>query len=126
MNRVTRILIVEDEYLIAMDLAATLQEHGFEAMGPVASVEEALELLESEKPNAVILDLNLRGQAATAVAGKLRELDVPFVIASAYSNLDLPRDNSLRGIVNVGKPTKSATLIKVLHRITGLQAPESI
>jgi DNA-binding response OmpR family regulator len=122
MKRLTRILIVEDEFLIGMELAATLEAHGFLVMGPVASVDEALEILQRERPDAVILDLNLRGRAATPVAGQLRALDLPFVIASAYSNTDLPRDDSLRGIANVGKPTNSATLIKILHRITDSQS----
>jgi two-component system, response regulator PdtaR len=85
---------------------------------PVASVDEALEISQRERPDAAILDLNLRGQAATPVARQFRELALPFVIASAYSNTDLPRDDSLRGIANVGKPTNIATLIQILHRIT--------
>ena len=126
MDRSRRVLVVEDEFLIAMELAATLEAHGFEVVGPVASVDEALEMLEREKPDAVVLDLNLQGRAATPVAGKLRELEVPFVIASAYSNTDLPQDNSLQGITNVGKPTKIASLVRTLHRITGLPTPEAI
>jgi DNA-binding response OmpR family regulator len=118
MKRSIRVLIVEDEFLIGMELTTTLEAHGFEVMGPVATVGGALEILQHEKPNAVILDLNLRGQAATAVAIKLRELNLPFVIASAYSNTDLPQDDSLRGIENVGKPTNGVKLIQILHRIT--------
>ena len=118
MNRLARVLVVEDEFLIAMEMAVTLEAHGFEVLGPVASVDKALEMLEREKPDAVVLDLNLQGRAATSVAGKLRELDVPFVIASAYSITDLSEDNSLRGVMNVGKPTNSATLVRVLHHIT--------
>src|SRR5689334_14482264 len=101
MKRLIRILIVEDEFLIAMELAATLEAHGFEVVGPVASVDEALEISQRERPDAAILDLNLRGQAATPVARQFRELALPFVIASAYSNTDLPRDDSLQGIANV-------------------------
>lgn len=117
MNRLARVLIVEDEFLIAMELAATLEAHGFEVLGPVASVDKALQALEGERPDAVVLDLNLQGKAATEVAGKLRELDVPFVIASAYSNTDLPRHASLLGITNVGKPTDRVTLLRILRSI---------
>jgi DNA-binding response OmpR family regulator len=117
MNRTIRILVVEDEFLIAMELAAVLEAHGFQVIGPVGTVDGALEMLRRERPDAVVLDLNLRGMAATPVAKLLRELDLPFVIASAYSNADLPRDDSLRGVVNIGKPTNSATLIQELHRI---------
>ena len=113
-----RILIVEDEFLIAMELATTLEAHGFEVMGPVANVDEAHKILEREKPNAAILDLNLQGQRATPVAAKLQELDLPFVIASAYSDGDLPQDPPLRGILSIGKPTNRATLVEILRRIT--------
>jgi two-component system, response regulator PdtaR len=119
MNRSTRILVVEDEFLIAMELTATLEAHGFVVIGPVGTVDDALELLQRERPEAVILDLNLRGRPAIPVAKLLRELDLPFVIASAYSHMDLPQNDALQGAVNVGKPTNSATLIEILHRITG-------
>jgi two-component system, response regulator PdtaR len=119
MNRSRRILVVEDEFLIAMELTATLEAHGFVVIGPVGTVDDALELLQRELPEAVILDLNLRGRPAIPVAKLLRELDLPFVIASAYSHMDLPQNDALQGAVNVGKPTNSATLIEILHRITG-------
>jgi DNA-binding NtrC family response regulator len=119
MNRSRRILVVEDEFLIAMELTATLEAHGFVVIGPVGTVDDALELLQRERPEAVILDLNLRGRPAIPVAKLLRELDLPFVIASAYSHMDLPQNDALQGAVNVGKPTNSATLIEILHRITG-------
>jgi DNA-binding response OmpR family regulator len=118
MKRIVRILVVEDEFLIAMELAAILEAHGFLVIGPAATVDDALEILRRERPDAVVLDLNLRGKTATPVARQLRELDLPFVIASAYSNRDLPSDDSLRGVANVGKPTNSATLIQELYRIT--------
>ena len=118
MKRLARVLIVEDEFLIGLERAATLELNGFLAMGPVTSVDEALQFLQRERPDAVILDLNLRGRHATPVAKALRELGLPFVIASAYSNMDLPQDDALRGVVNIGKPTNSATLIPILHRIT--------
>ncbi len=118
MNRLVRILVVEDEFLIAMELAAILELHGFEVVGPVGSVDEAREILQRERPEAVVLDLNLRGASAIPVAQLLRELELPFVIASAYSREDLPPDEALRGAVNIGKPTRSETLINVLRRIT--------
>jgi two-component system, response regulator PdtaR len=118
MKRIIRILVVEDEFLIAMELTAILEAHGFFVIGPVGTVDDALEILRRERPDAVVLELNLCGIAATPVARLLRELDLPFVIASAYSNTDLPRDDSLRGVANIGKPTNSATLIQVLQRIT--------
>jgi DNA-binding response OmpR family regulator len=117
MNRLIRILVVEDEFLIAMELAAVLEAHGFQVIAPVATVDGALEILRRERPDAVVLDLNLRGVAATPVARLLRELNLPFVIASAYSDSHMPRGDSLRGIPNIGKPTSSAALIRELQRI---------
>jgi two-component system, response regulator PdtaR len=111
------ILVVEDEYLLAMEMEAILTAHGFKVLGPVATVNGALELLKREGPDAAILDVNLRGMAVTPVARTLREINIPFVIASAYRNADLPVDEALREVVNVGKPVQVVALLEILRRL---------
>jgi len=113
------ILVVEDEFLIAMELEAILTAHGFVVIGPVATVDGALDLLKRQRPDAAVLDVNLRGTAVTPVAATLREMNVPFVIATAYRSSDLPADNALREAVIVGKPIKEAALLEILLRLIG-------
>jgi DNA-binding response OmpR family regulator len=111
------ILVVEDEFLLAMEMEAILTDQGFVVIGPAATVAGALDLLEREHPDAAVLDVNLQGIAVTPVARALREMNIPFVLASAYRRSDLPVDDVLRDAVKVGKPVKTAELIEILRRL---------
>jgi DNA-binding response OmpR family regulator len=66
------VLVVEDEFIIAMDLKFTLEEHGWRVIGPVATVAGALRLLDVERPTAALLDVNLGSELVTPVAEALR------------------------------------------------------
>ena len=79
-----RVLIVEDESLIAMDLAEMVVELGLKVLGPVATVEKALALLEQHRPCGALLDENLRGTPVTPVAEHLAQSGIPFVIVSGH------------------------------------------
>lgn len=96
------VLIVEDEFLIAMDLKQMLEEDGWRVMGPVATVQAALRLLEGELPAVALLDVNLRNERVTPVAESLKERDVPFAVASAYDKPDRIGSEVLAGAPNVG------------------------
>jgi CheY-like chemotaxis protein len=98
------VLVVEDEVLIAWDLAHRLARHGWRVRGPAATVAQALRLLgEGEPPDVALLDVNLRGELVTPVAEALRARGVPFVLASAYDPVDQVAP-ALAGVPNVGKP----------------------
>ena len=87
-----RILVVEDEYMLAEDLREELERQGAEVMGPVASVADALELLRSgPAPDMAILDINLGGEMAYPVADALRARDIPFVFATGYDAQAIPK-----------------------------------
>lgn len=111
------VLIVEDEFLIAMDLMLLFEQHGWAVLGPAATVREALRLLESELPTVAILDVTLRDGVVTLVAEALRAQNVPFVVASAYSNPQIVGGDILAGAPNVGKPTRERRLLAVLERL---------
>jgi two-component system, response regulator PdtaR len=118
-----RILIVEDEFLIAMELDSTLRSAGYEVLGPVPNVGEALGLLRAERPDAAVLDVSLAGEWVTPVAVVLRAMFVPFILTSAYGSADLHAEPVLRNAVNVGKPSRSELLLKELHDL--LRSPEA-
>jgi CheY-like chemotaxis protein len=97
------ILVVEDEYLIAMSLQDALETAGSVVVGPVPSVDRAIRTIDSESQiDAAILDVNLGGALAYSVADKLIARKIPFVFTSGYE------DNALRsrysGVKNCPKP----------------------
>src|SRR5574341_760011 len=79
-----RILIVEDEWLVAIELQALLEQQGGVVLGPVNTVARALRLLDHERPDVALLDLNLNGQRSTPVASALSVQGVPFVVVTGY------------------------------------------
>jgi CheY-like chemotaxis protein len=112
------VLVVEDEFVLAMDLELLLEGHGFRVLGPAATVAEALRLLVAATPDAALLDVNLGGEPVTPVAAALRALGVPFVLASAYDRPELAAAD-LAGATNVGKPTSDRRLLAALAQIVG-------
>ncbi len=110
------VLVVEDELLIAMDLQLMLEENGYSVIGPATSVDAALRLLEGGRPDVAVLDVNLRGQTVVPVAERLRKLQIPFVVSSAYSSFDFEGSNILDVVENVGKPIYERHLLEALGR----------
>ena len=98
-----RILVVEDEYLIAMSLQDALETAGSIVVGPAPSVDKALQTIDSESHiDAAVLDVNLGGALSYGVADKLIARKIPFIFTSGYE------DNVLRsrysGVKNCPKP----------------------
>jgi DNA-binding LytR/AlgR family response regulator len=86
------LLVVEDEYLIAADLTASLESLGVEVIGPAASVEEALSLVDnnSDRLDGAVLDINLRNERVYPVADVLAARGVPFVFTTGYDVVAVP------------------------------------
>jgi CheY-like chemotaxis protein len=79
-----RILIVEDEDIIATDLACEVLASGAEVVATVGSVDAALDIIATTHLDGVILDVDLRGQKAFLVADALAACDIPFVFETGY------------------------------------------
>ncbi|TIX85781.1 MAG: response regulator [Mesorhizobium sp.] len=112
------VLIVEDEFLIAMDLKLLLEYHGWRVMGPVATVRDALRLLEDEVPAVALLDVNLGTELVTPLAEILKARNVPFAVASAYDRPEQVGGEVLAGAPNAGKPTGERRLLAALTQLT--------
>lgn len=85
------ILVVEDEYIMAMDLHCSLEDAGATVLGPVGSVADALAILDvTADIHAAILDVNLGKETAYAIADALSARDVPFVFTTGYDKDILP------------------------------------
>ena len=79
-----RVLLVEDEAVIALDLASLLTDLGAEVIGPAHSVAKALELLNEGKVDCAVLDINLDGDPVYPVARALEMRRIPLVFVTAY------------------------------------------
>lgn len=116
-----RVLIVEDEPLVALDVEETLRGLGCEVVGPTATLGEALRLLEEEAPrlDAAVLDVNLGGHAAFPVADALVRRGVPVLFATGYS--ELPGGWTSEGgqgrTALLRKPVDRAALAAALRRL---------
>jgi len=109
-NMTGNLLIVEDEMLIAMQMSESLQDAGWTVMGPVATIEEATQLLaRSGKPDAAILDVNLDGNPVYPLAAKLQQQGVPILFCTGYETLDA--DDRFTDCEKVRKPANVAQLI---------------
>jgi CheY-like chemotaxis protein len=108
-----RILIVEDEYLVAMSLAEALQDAGSIVLGPVPSVDKAITKIESEPHiDGAVVDVNLGGVLAYPVADLLIARKIPFVFTSGYED-NLLRDRYSQ-VKNCAKPYLFAAMEEAL------------
>ena len=85
-----RVLVVEDETLIAVEIEETLRELGCVVVGAVGKLDAALRLAAEEALDAAILDVAIRGGHVFPVAERLLARGVPFVLASGYGDWALP------------------------------------
>ena len=107
-----RILIVEDEYFLAADLAEALRARGAEVIGPVGTFEEAMAAIEGGGIDSVVLDMNLRGEMSYAVAERLDSAGIPYVIATGYSAESLPE--ALRDKPRIEKPFRPERVAEMI------------
>jgi two-component sensor histidine kinase len=87
---VRRILVVEDESLVAMEIEAQLEEAGYEVIGPAATAERAMHLIAEAKPEVALVDGNLHGRRSDEVASELTKRKIPFAFATGYGRAGLP------------------------------------
>ena len=107
-----RILVVEDEYYLAEDIAAALQDAGAEVVGPFGSLRQAEAPLAAGGLDGAVLDMNLRGEPAFGLAERLQAAHVPVVIVSGYSREALPE--KLGTVPRLEKPVDSRLAVKAL------------
>jgi DNA-binding response OmpR family regulator len=118
MNRISnplhgaRLLIVEDEYLLAREMADYFESIGANIVGPVGTVERALALIASSRIQIAVLDVNLRDERVYPVADDLTSKKIPFVFASGYGS-ELEPD-VYAGVPRCIKPVELAVLAKAL------------
>jgi DNA-binding NarL/FixJ family response regulator len=108
-----RILIVEDEYFIASDLARALEQAESVVVGPVGGLAQGVALARSEALDAAILDVNLEGAMSYAIADALRVRAIPFMFLTGYDDWALPE--GYRHAPRVAKPCPTSVVMTCLH-----------
>jgi CheY-like chemotaxis protein len=111
-----RILVVEDEALVAYGLEILLAEQGYEVIGPAPSTAKALKLIAREPIDAALLDVNLGKERIDCAAEALAAAFIPFIFTTGYSGeMALPPAFRDRPVIN--KPYKPEQLWAALTQV---------
>jgi len=111
-----RVLIVEDEPLVAIDMEAVLRRAGFEIAACVGSLDKALDALNNGDCDIGVLDANLHGKSVAPVALALRQSGKPFLFVSGYGRVHLP--TQFIDAPLLPKPFEPSELIRAVKRIS--------
>lgn len=111
-----RILVVEDEYMLAMDLERELQDAGAHVLGPVPTVFAALQLIDSAEPiEGALLDVNVGGESIFPVADALMQRGVPVVLTTGYDLRAIPERYA--DLPRCEKPVDIRQVARTLERL---------
>ena len=110
-----KVLIIEDDYLIAEDLRRACEEAHCLVLGPARSEADALAIVDNEIPDIAIVDLNLGEGITSRVPDVLRQHNIPFCIATAYDRASVP--HGLEDVPYLQKPVEREALLKMLDDV---------
>ncbi len=113
-----KILIVEDESLVAMLLETILEDMGCTPVGPASNIDDGLRFAETEALDAALLDVNVAGRHVFPVAQMLKDRGVPFVFSTGYGEGGLP--DEWRGQRTIQKPFTEAAVRDALMAAMGV------
>ena len=118
-----KILIVEDEYLIADDLDGLLQEAGASVVGPARTLPQAMQMAgDGARFDAALLDVDIDGVAVFSLVDELQARGVPILFLSACDRANLPQE--YRDTPLCEKPASGAQILDALKSIRNDQSPD--
>lgn len=117
-----RVLVAEDDAVIALDMDGALKSLGCTVLGPVPSAAEALALLALQEPRAALVNIRLSDGPGTPVVQALRAAAVPFILVTGYEGRDLD-DPALRAAPRLTKPFSAWALEAALVDLLGGPQP---
>jgi CheY-like chemotaxis protein len=119
-ERKRKALVVDDEVLVALTLGDMLEDLGFEVLGPVARIEDALELLAGGRQiDLALLDINLAGTRSWPVARELKRLGISFAFVSGYEATQAEVPEDLRAFEVCPKPVDFERLRSCIAEMQG-------
>ena len=114
----TRILIVEDEGLVALQLQQDVEGAGHQVVGPARSLRHGLMLASQERIDAALLDVRLGQETSAAIAEQLLARAIPFAFTTGYADSVMLPDH-LRKIPRLSKPYIGGEIVKMLNSLIG-------
>lgn len=121
-----KILIVEDETIIAMDLKLKLEQEGYKVTGLVASGEEAIEMALQHKPDIILMDIMINGAIDGVEAARriLEKLKTKIIFITGNSNLKKSEKLlKVKPFAVLPKPTSEWLMLETIERATGILEP---
>lgn len=112
-----RILVVEDQAPIALQMEDMLVESECQVVGPASRVEQALKLLDEQTVDAAVLDLNIAGEMVYPVAEVMDARGLPYVFATGCDPSDIAAPYKQKPVLR--KPFSRRTLLEAIQRIVG-------
>jgi ActR/RegA family two-component response regulator len=110
--RGVRLLVVEDDYLVASDLCASLRRRGAAILGPAGNMRRGRELVRQQRPDYALLDINLNGNLAFDLAAELRDNGIRTIFTTGYDTAFLPVQ--FKDAPCLQKPVNLAALVKLI------------
>ena len=117
-----RILVVEDEPLVALDIVAALEGVGAEVVGSAGTAKEALSLIDDTALDAALLDANLRGHPVDEIAAALAARNIPFLFVTGYGPGSLPKAFAKTAMLS--KPFSQEQLVAAVTSL--VEVPASV
>ena len=110
-----RLLLVEDDFLIAYDFAESLRALGADVLGPVGNIDDALDLIaETPDIDGAVLDLNLGGEMSYPIADALAERSIPFVFTTGYDKANIAV--RFAAVMRCEKPVQISQVVQAIIR----------
>jgi two-component SAPR family response regulator len=117
MSSLPKVLILDDQQLIAYSLAAILEDNGFEVVGPYATVSSALQGIETLDPDIAILDINMGdGTTSEPLADILMDKQVPFAFVTGYGSV-VSISSRFNDIVKMHKPVRTTKFVEMVKSL---------
>lgn len=118
-----RVLVVEDDYFIALELCSALRDAGADVIGPARDVQSGLTAIRSEHLDCAVLDINLQGRMAFQIATELHTRGVPAIFATGYDGTTIPAE--LADMVRLEKPVDLKVLCRAVESaVLGTARPQ--
>ena len=115
-----RVLVIEDEFLVAAEIRFHLQCAGFDDVGHAATEADALTAIDARDWSAAIVDANLNGRGIDSIASTLLSKRIPFFIVTGYGEEALPK--SVAGVAVINKPFRPETLVDTVTRLCSVRS----
>ncbi len=117
-----RILVVEDEFIIAMSIIRELVKIGHEAIGPAASADDALAQYQTESPDIIMMDIYLEGEMnGIEAASRIRKTpdeDIPIIFVTASTDpVTIESAKEISNSTLLRKPYKRSELLQIFERM---------